>query len=538
MIAINSLTMCYGAQLLFDNVTLLLQPGNRYGITGANGAGKSTFLRLIAGEELLSEGSITMPKNARVGYLKQDQFLHDEHRIIDVVIQGRQPLWKALQERDELLTSNKSDAKTGYRLLELEEMIERYDGYRAEPVARMLLAGLGIRDAEHNRSLKTLSGGFKLRVLLARALFDNPDVLLLDEPTNYLDIASIAWLESYLIHDFTGLLLFISHDHAFMKRVATHILDVDYGEIRLYHGGYDSFAAEKQAVIERKMQERNYIEKKITRMRVFVERFRASAAKSRQALSREKMIEKIEMPNVEASSRQAPAFTFVPQRISGQHVLTVKHITKSFGSLCVLNKISFVVKRGEHIALLGKNGMGKSTLLKIITGHLKADAGIYEWGYEAHWAYFPQEQDDIVRSNMAVFDWLYTYTEKQTESALYSALGRMLFDKHDFEKPVSALSGGELARLKFAQIILVKPNILILDEPTNHLDLESCDALAKASHDYPGTIIAVSHDRYFVQQFAKRIVTLHERGMDDFVGTYQEYEETRESRLFGVIKRA
>jgi ATPase subunit of ABC transporter with duplicated ATPase domains len=529
--------MCYGAQLLFDDVTLLLQPGNRYGITGANGAGKSTLLRLIAGEEAASEGTITMPKNARVGYLKQDQFVHDDCRIIDVVIQGRQPLWKALQERDQLLLSKKDDMHTGYRLLELEEIIGGNDGYRAESVARMLLSGLGIREGDHERSLRMLSGGFKLRVLLARALFDNPDVLLLDEPTNYLDIASIAWLESYLMHDFMGLLLFISHDHAFMSRVATSILDVDYGEIRLYHGNYDAFVKEKRAVVERKMNERNYIERKVAKMRVFVEKFRASAARSKQALSREKAVEKIDIPNVEATSRQAPAFMFMQQRPSGEHVLTVKNVMKSFGGVCVLNKITLAVKRGERIALLGKNGMGKSTLLKIITNHLKADAGIHEWGYEAHCAYFPQEQDDIIRSNMTVFAWLSAHTERQSESSLYGALSRMLFDKHDFAKRVTALSGGELARLKFAQIILAKPNVLILDEPTNHLDLESCDALAQALCDYPGTIIAVSHDRYFVQRFAKRIITLHERGIDDFVGTYEEYEATRESRLLGVVKR-
>lgn len=537
MISLTKLAMCYGSQLLFDDVTLLLQPCNRYGITGANGAGKSTLLRLIADEESPTEGSIVFPKNSRIGYLKQDQFLHDDHCVIDVVIQGRDSLWKALQERKKLLATKKTDAATGYRLFELEEIIEHNDGYRAESLASTLLLGLGISETEQYDDLKKLSGGFKLRVLLARALFNNPDILLLDEPTNYLDIASIAWLESYLIHDFRGLLLFISHDHSFLNNLATHILDIDYGEIRQYFGNYDAFNKEKQLVIERKMHEQDYIQKKIARMNVFVEKFRASATKARQAKSHEKKIQKIEIPNVETSSRQAPHFSFIQQRPSGQHVLTVKQLTKSFATKHVLNKITFNIKRSERIALVGKNGMGKSTLLKIITGNLSADAGMYEWGYETHYAYFPQEQDDIVRSNLTVLEWLTLHAPRESESALYSNLSKMLFDKHDFNKPVSALSGGELARLKFALIIILKPNILILDEPTNHLDLESCDALAHALAHYPGTIISVSHDRYFIQKFAQRIITLHEHGMDDFLGAYQDYERQRESKLFGIVKR-
>ena len=530
MISLTQLSMCYGPQLLFTDVDLLLQPGNRYGITGANGAGKSTLLRLLAGEETPAGGTIVM-------YLKQDQFVHDDHRIIDVVLQGRPALWVALQERDQLLASEKVDAATGYRLLELEEIIERQDGYRAESRANMLLSGLGIDLKNHDKPLKLLSGGFKLRVLLARSLFDNPEILLLDEPTNYLDIASIGWLESYLIQDFKGLLLFISHDHAFMNRVATHVLDIDYGEVRLYFGNYDKFVKEKQLVMERKMNERDYVQRKIARMRVFVDRFRASAAKAKQASSREKMIDKIEMPNVEATSRCAPGFAFVQQRTAGQQVLTVKNVAKDFGEKKVLNKVSFSIKKGEHVAFLGKNGMGKSTLLKIITDHLKPDAGMYEWGYETYRAYFPQEQEDIIGSGMTTFSWLSANTTRQSDSAIYGMLGKMLFDQHDFNKPVSALSGGEMARLKFAQLMLMQPNVLILDEPTNHLDLESCDALANSLRDYPGTIIAVSHDRHFVQKFAKRIITLHERGIDDFLGTYEEYETGRGTQLFGIAKR-
>lgn len=536
MIALTHLSMCYGPQILFNDVELLLQPGNRYGITGANGVGKSTFLRLIAGDEAPAEGTITIPERLRIGFLKQDQFLHDELRIIDVVIQGRLPLWHALQERDNILASGACDSKTGYRLLALEETIAEHDGYRAESTATMLLSGLGIAREDQQKPLKMLSGGFRLRVLLARALFDNPDILLLDEPTNYLDIASIAWLERYLIEEFSGLLLFISHDHAFMNRVATHILDIDYGEIRQYVGNYDAFNREKQAVVERKLHERDYLQKKIARMKTFVDRFRAST-KARQAKSREKMIDRIEMPNMESSSRRAPSFAFTQQRPSGQQALVIKNVAKRFGEKQILNKVTVSIKRGEHIAIVGKNGIGKSTLLKIITDNLAADSGTYTWGHEITRAYFPQEHISMARSSLSVYDWLSQHTPREASSALYGMLGRMLFDQHDFNKPVSALSGGELARLKFAQIMLEKPNVLILDEPTNHLDMESSDALAQALRTYPGTIIVVSHDRYFMQHFAQRIITIHERGIDDFLGTYDDYIASRGTHLLGIVTR-
>ncbi len=536
MITLTNLSICYGEQLLFNDANLILHEGNRYGITGANGVGKSTFLKLIAGDIPPTEGTITIPARLRVGFLKQDQFLHDDLRIIDVVIQGRKILWDALQERDALIKSGASDTKTGYRLLALEDTIAEQDGYRAESRSEMLLAGLGIARENHKKPLKMLSGGFRLRVLLARALFDNPDILLLDEPTNYLDIASIAWLERYLIDTFSGLLLFISHDHAFMNRVATHILDIDYAEIRHYVGNYDRFETEKKAVVERKVHERDYIQKKIARMQAFVDRFRAST-KSRQAKSREKMIERIEMPTVEQSSRQAPAFVFTQQRPSGQQVVVIKQLCKQFGAQQVLQRVNITVKRGEHIAIVGKNGIGKSTLLKIITGHLQADSGTYTWGHEIQIAYFPQEQHDLQQSRLSVYEWLSRHTPANASSALYAMLGRMLFDQNDCKKPVSALSGGELARLKFAQIILEKPNVLILDEPTNHLDMESCDALAQALKTYPGTIIAVSHDRHFMHHFAQRIITIHERGVDDFVGTYDEYIRSRGTTLLGIASR-
>lgn len=524
MIAINHLAMLYGARLLFDEVNLNLLPGNRYGLVGANGTGKTTFLKLLAGEETPSLGEMVTQKNISIGFLKQDQFRYENDRVVDVVIQGKQKLWEAIQEKERLLKAESFTEQVGIRLGELEELIAHYQGYTAETFAQTLLVGLGVGGQYHHLPLSALSGGFKLRVLLAQALFEEPDVLLLDEPTNHLDIMSIAWLESYLKTQFKGVLIIISHDYSFLNTICNHILDIDYGEIREYAGNYNQFIAEKTLRVEQKMLEQQYMEKKIAEMRRFVDRFRASASRSKQAMSREKMIDKLELPDIKKSSRVSPNFMFKQKRPSGKVVVNLDNVSKSFGEKIVLKNVRFSVNRGEKVAIIGHNGIGKSTLLKVLLNQHKPDAGAYEWGYETHIAYFAQDHHESLTGNLTVIEWLTEERSSDSPSdSIRKALGQMLFTQDEVHKRVPTLSGGEAARVLFANMLLLKPNVIILDEPTNHLDLESREALAADLKRFEGTVLFVSHDRHFVSTIANRIIALSETGILDFHGSYTEY---------------
>ena len=522
MIIINKLSMTYGQRVLFADVDLILSENRRYGLVGANGTGKSTLLRIFAKEEQPTEGTLAISKDARIGWLKQDQFKYEDELVLNVVLRGKAPLWAAMQEKEQLFKQPFSE-QSGYRLAELEDIIAHNDGYSAESVAEQLLTGLGIALPDQYEPLSKLSGGYKLRVLLAQALFNNPDILLLDEPNNYLDIVTISWLEKYLKHEFNGLLIFTSHDQDFLNNLATDILDIDYGEIREYVGNYDAFLKQKQLVIEQKLHERAYMEKKIARLRVFIERFRASAARSRQAMAREKMVEKMELPDVEKSSRRSPHFAFTCKRPSGKEVLKVQKISKSFGTRSLLKNVTFSVQRSDKIAIIGANGMGKSTLLKILMGKLPADGGTYQWGFETHIDYFAQEHHEMARTQENAFEWLSEHTHQIPTTLLRQVLGMVLFSQDDVHKKVSVLSGGEITRLLFAKSILDKGNILVLDEPTNHLDIESREALAQALKTYEGTILAVSHDRHFICAFATRIIALSAQGIIDYQGSYTDY---------------
>jgi ATPase subunit of ABC transporter with duplicated ATPase domains len=525
MITITDLAMSYGPKLLFTEVNLIINKGNRYGLVGANGAGKSTLLRVIAGEEEASFGDVSIMRNTRIGWLKQDQFRYENVSIINTVIAGKEELWSALQERDAIIAQEVCDDKAGYRLGELEEIILDNDGYNAEPFAAELLSGLGIKEEYHNKPLSVLSGGYKLRVLLAQSLFNNPDVLMLDEPTNHLDMVSIYWLENYLKQKFKGALVFISHDVAFLNNISTHILDIDYGEVREYIGNYNFFVQEKRLIVERKLHERTYMEKRIAHMRVFVEKFRASASRSKQALSREKLIDKIEMPDIQKSSRVSPNFEFKIKRPSGKVVIKVDDIAKSFGEKKVLSKVGFSILKGEKVIIVGPNGIGKSTLLKIILGKLVADQGSYEWGYEAQISYFAQDHHDLLNENITAFEWLSNQASSELVGKIRTIMGRMLFRQDEAYKNILSLSGGEGARLLLAKIMLEEGNVLILDEPTNHLDIEAKDALKKALVEYPGTLIMVTHDRDFASNIGTRVLALSEKGITDFKGKYKEYLE-------------
>jgi ATPase subunit of ABC transporter with duplicated ATPase domains len=520
MIDVTRLAKSYGARTLFEDVSLKLVAGARYGLVGANGSGKTTFLEILAGDEAASDGGVTITKGARVGVLRQDRFLRDEDPILDVAMAGDEVVTGALAEQHRMIAEGSPDAAL---LAELEDRIAVHDGYTLEARASAILEGLGIPVASHRLPLATLSGGFKLRVLLAQVLIGGPDVLLLDEPTNHLDILSIRWLEQFL-GGYSGCALVISHDERFLDTIATHIVDVDYGTITAYPGNYRAFVAEKAAVYARKAAEIGRAEAIVAEKRAWVERFGAKATKARQAQSRLKQIEKIQIDELDTTSRRAPLFSFAPLRPSGREVLTVDGVSKAYGSKRVLEKVSLTVRRGERVAIIGPNGLGKSTLLKIATGHLDADAGSIQWGHETRVGYFPQDHHELlVDGDATPLDVVWNLVPSEPTAYVRGQLGRLLFSGTDVSKKVGSLSGGEAARLVFCTIAVQHPNVLVLDEPTNHLDLESIHALVEALRSFEGALVFVSHDRAFVSALATRVLEVTPTGLNDFPGTYEEY---------------
>jgi len=526
MIAVSDLGKHFGPQTLFEGVSIQFNPGNRYGLVGANGSGKSTFLRILAGGELASEGSVSLPKRVRLGVLSQDHFEFEDERILDVAMMGDREVWQAMVEKEVLLAKADEHFEAD-RYAELEELILRSDGYQLEARAGEILEGLGIPTEVHPRPLSTLSGGFKLRVLLAQVLASRPDVLLLDEPTNHLDILSIRWLEKFLV-SYAGTAIVISHDHRFLDNVCTHVADVDYETITLYVGNYSEFAEQKGAERERREAEIERQEKRIAHHQTYVDRFRYKASKARQAQSKIKLIEKMadQLEPLAQSSRRYPVFRFRQSRPSGRQALAVEGISKAYGDNRVLEEVSLAVERGDRLAIIGPNGIGKSTLLKIVMGEVKADAGEVEWGYEARPGYFAQDhREQLGDSKQTVESWLWDVVPTEPIGFVRGKLGQMLFSGDEVEKSISSLSGGEAARLVFCRLMVENPNVLVLDEPTNHLDLEAIDALVEALDDYDGTLVFVSHDRWFVSRLAGRILEITQDGINDFRGSYEEYLE-------------
>jgi len=523
MLTATNLSKTFGAQVLFEDANLQLNPGCRYGIVGANGSGKSTLLRIFTGAVEPSTGSVQIPKKARVGTLTQDQFAYDDVPILHVVMMGNRELWDAMAEKEQLL-ANAADHFDADRYTELEDIVLQHDGYTLEARAAEILAGLNIPTELHQEPLKVLSGGFKLRALLAQALASDPDLLLLDEPTNHLDILSIAWLEQFLLR-FKGCAAVVSHDHRFLDTICTHIVDVDYERVTLYTGNYDAFEAAKAEERDRKEAEITKRQKEIDEHRAFIDRFKAKASKARQAQSKVKRVEKIVIEKLPESSRRYPRFKFKQRRPSGRDVLTVDGVWKSYGDNLVLSDVGFTVQRGDRLAIIGPNGIGKSTLLKILVDRLAADEGEVTWGYETHPGYFAQDHKDLLgdAGSATLHSWLWDRAPTQPIGFVRGRLAEVLFGSDDVDKKIANLSGGEAARLVFAGLGVDEPNVLVLDEPTNHLDLEGIDALAKALAAYDGTLVFVSHDRWFVSRIATRIIEISEDGVEDFRGTYDEF---------------
>jgi len=524
MISVSGLEKSFGDRTLFADVSFQLNAGERYGLVGANGSGKTTLLNILAGDLEPTDGRVSIPKSTRLGVLRQDQFLYEDESIMDVTLMGSPELWAAMTEKEKLLERAEHDFDAE-RFSQLEETVQRLDGYTAEARAAAILEGLGLPTEIHRNPLSSLSGGFKLRVLLAQVLAAAPDALLLDEPTNHLDILSIRWLETFLV-DFRGPVVVISHDHRFLDNVATRILDVDYGTVTLYPGNYTRFLDAKVTERERREKEIESREREIAHHQDFVDRFRAKASKARQAQSKLRLIEKRadELQELPGSSRRYPTFRFEPRRPSGRDVLEARGIRKSFGRNEVLHGVDLLVRRGDRLAIMGPNGIGKSTLLKIVMGELAPDAGTVEWGYETHPGYFAQDtKEDFADSDETTESWLWSFCPGKDRGFVRGQMGLMLFSGDDGKKKVSALSGGEAARLVFSRLALEHPNVLVLDEPTNHLDLESIEALVEALVAYEGTLIFVSHDRWFVSRLATRVVEIKPGEVTDYPGTYDEY---------------
>ena len=524
--------MRFGDRRLFEDVTCTFLAGRRYAITGPNGAGKSTLMKILAREIEPSKGSVTRPK--KLGVLRQDQFAFDKFRVIDTVIMGNAPLWKALEERDALHAKpyDSLTDKDGMRLGELEGIIGEEGGYTAEADAAVLLDGLGVEDALHERKMGQLQGGQKVRVLLAQALFGNPPALLLDEPTNHLDLDSVHWLQEYLCA-YTGVLIVISHDRHFLNSVCTHIADIDYQTIIMYVGGYDDMVLAKTQIRSRIEADNAVREKKIAQLNQFIARFSAGT-RSSQVTSRKKEVERIQTAELARSNIQRPYIRFDMKRASGRHPLEFKGIAKSYDGHKVIAPFTASVERGEKIALLGRNGAGKTTLLKSLirsaTGYIDdaerrfvIDSGTVVWGHETAVGYFAQDHTDSIVKGVTVVEWLQQFDPQATQEELRGLLGRMLFSGEDALKPTGALSGGEAARLIFCRLMLQKPNFIVLDEPTNHLDLESINALNIALQRYEGTVLLVTHDYDVIDEVATRIWHFEGGHIEDFKGPYTEY---------------
>ncbi|MFC1467738.1 ABC-F family ATP-binding cassette domain-containing protein [Verrucomicrobiota bacterium] len=523
MITTSNITMRFGKKALFEDVSVKFTPGNRYGLIGANGAGKSTFMKILTGQLDASEGLVTVGNDCTVGYLRQDHSAFDEHTIIDTVYMGNPELWKVHCEREYLYSKDELTDEENERCCHIEDEFGEAGGYTMEAEAAQLLIGLGFTEDLFDQNMTVLQGGFKLRVLLAQVLFGQPDVLLLDEPTNHLDMESIEWLVE-LLQRYEGTLITISHDRFFLNHVCTHIADLDYSAIRLFPGNYDDFTIAALEARERMQKENQKVKKQADDLKAFISRFSANASKAKQATSRQKQLDKLQMNEMKPSSRVSPFIRFNPKKRLGDKVIEVKSISKSFDE-DLFKDFSCTIGPEERVAIVGKNGIGKTTLLKILCGQMEGDSGEVKIGETVQFSVFPQDASDIIDKDARALDWLGRFSDGTlNETELRSFLGRMLFKGEDSLKQMGVLSGGEKARMILSKMMLEAGNVLALDEPTNHLDLESIEALNYSLSLFPNTLIFVSHDHRFLSTLATRIIEVSENGIIDYPGTIDEFE--------------
>lgn len=528
MISTSGVTLRYGKRALFEDVNIKFTPGNCYGLIGANGAGKSTFLKILSGEIEANTGDVHMTPGERMAVLKQNHFEYDEYPVLETVIMGHTRLYDIMKEKDALYAKADFTEADGLRAGELEGEFAELNGWDAEPDAAAMLIGLGIMRELHDKKMAELSGNEKVRVLLAQALFGRPNNLLLDEPTNHLDLESIGWLENFLM-DYEGTVIVVSHDRHFLNKVCTHIADIDFGKIQMYVGNYDFWYESSQLAQTLQRDANKKKEDKIKELQAFIQRFSANASKSKQATSRKKQLDKITLDDIRPSNRKYPFLNFKPEREAGKQLLTISGLNKSVEGEKVLDEISFVVNKGDKIAFVGPNSQTKSLLFDVIMGEQEADSGEYAWGVTTTQAYFPKDNSNYFDGvEMNLVEWLRQYSKDQDETFLRGFLGRMLFSGEEALKKASVLSGGEKVRCMLAKMMLNGANVLVFDEPTNHLDLESITALNNGLIDFDGTILFTSHDHQFIQTIANRIIEITPTGVIDRSMTYDEYLENPE----------
>jgi len=523
VISTANITMQFGAKPLFENISVKFGDGNRYGLIGANGCGKTTFMKILDGSLTPSSGNVSVSPNERIGKLHQDQFAFEEYSVIDTVIMGHTALWEVKQERERLYALPDMSEEEGMQVAELEIQFAEMDGYSAESRAGEILMGAGIAESSHFGPMSEIAPGWKLRVLLAQALFSDPDILLLDEPTNNLDIATIRWLEA-MLNERKCTMVIISHDRHFLNAVCTHMADIDYGELRVYPGNYDDFMTASTQARERLQSENAKKSVQISELQAFVSRFSANASKAKQATSRARQMAKIKLEDIKPSSRVSPYIRFNQEKKLHRHALILEHLSHGFDDEILFKDGSMILEAGTRMAVIGENGVGKTTFLRCLVDELTPNGGVIKWAENATLGYCPQDSRAEFDNELNLFDWMCQWRKPSHDDQIVRAtLGRLLFSSHDFEKQAKVCSGGEKNRLLFGKLMMQDTNVLIMDEPTNHLDMESIEALNLALEHYEGTLIFVSHDREFVSSLATRIVEISDKQLVDFQGTYEEY---------------
>ncbi len=525
MIQASNITLRLGKRALFEDVNIKFTEGNCYGLIGANGAGKSTFLKILSGQLEPTKGEIIITKGQRLSFMVQDHFKYDAYNVLDTVIMGNARLYEIMKEKDAIYAKEDFSEEDGIRASELEAEFATMNGWEAESDAATLLNGLGVETELHYTQMSELNGALKIKVLLAQALFGNPDILLLDEPTNHLDLEAIEWLEEFLIN-FDNTVIVVSHDRYFLNKVCTQIADIDYGKIQLYAGNYDFWYESSQLMIKQMKEANKKKEEKIKELQEFIQRFSANASKSKQATSRKRALEKIELDDIKPSSRKYPYIDFRPQREIGNEVLTVKNLSKTIDGVKVLDNISFVLGHDDKVALVGSNTAANTTLLKILAGELEPDEGTVKWGVTTSQAYFPKDNTALFAGEETIVDFLMPFSPEKDVTYVRGFMGRMLFAGEEGSKQVKVLSGGERVRVMLSKMMIMGSNVLLMDEPTNHLDMESITALNNGLIKFPGVCIFTSQDHQFIQTIANRIIEIIPSGMIDKITTYDEYLES------------